>query len=79
MKVLERLLNTTAGKLRYPWLVLLTATLFIADLLIPDAIPLIDEILLGLATLLLTRKRQKKTENPQEQEKNNKKNSTSEK
>lgn len=42
-----------AGRLRFPALFLLTAALFVADLLVPDAIPLIDEILLGLATVLL--------------------------
>lgn len=41
------------GKLSYPKLFLLTATLFVADVLIPDMIPLVDELLLGLGTLLL--------------------------
>ncbi len=31
----------------------ITATLFVLDLLIPDLIPFVDEILLGLFTLLL--------------------------
>lgn len=42
-----------AGRLRYPQLFLLTAALFVVDLVIPDAIPFADEILLGLGTLLL--------------------------
>lgn len=43
-----------AGKLRYPTLFKLTATLFAISLLWPfDPIPLVDEILLGLGTLLL--------------------------
>lgn len=43
-----------AEGLRYPRLAMLVAALFVVDLLIPDFIPFIDEILLGLGTLLLT-------------------------
>ena len=43
-----------AGKLRFPTLFLVTAGLFLLDLLIPDMIPLVDEILLGLGALLLS-------------------------
>ena len=39
--------------LRFPGLFLLLAALTLADLLIPDVIPLVDEIGLGLLTLLL--------------------------
>lgn len=42
-----------AGRLRHPTLFAITAALFVLDLLIPDFIPLADEILLGLATVLL--------------------------
>lgn len=41
-----------ARRLRFPQLFVLVAALFLADLVVPDAIPFIDEILLGLATLL---------------------------
>ncbi len=41
------------GKLSYPKLFMLTAILFVGDVLIPDFIPFVDEILLGLGTLLL--------------------------
>ena len=41
------------GKLSYPRLFLVTAALFVADMLIPDFIPFADELLLGLGTLLL--------------------------
>jgi hypothetical protein len=41
------------GRLRFPYLVALTGTLFVIDLLVPDVIPLVDELLLGLATVLL--------------------------
>lgn len=46
--------------LRFPFLLLLTGTLFVVDLLIPDAIPLVDELLLALVTILLARIKRKK-------------------
>lgn len=49
-----------AEGLRFPRLATLTAGLFVLDLLIPDVIPFVDEILLGLATLLLTNLRSRK-------------------
>ena len=42
-----------ARKLRFPTLFKLTAALFAITLFIPDPIPFVDEILLGLGTLLL--------------------------
>ena len=42
-----------AGRLRFPQLCAFTATLFLLDLVIPDLIPFIDEVLFGLITLLL--------------------------
>lgn len=42
-----------AEGLRFPYLVGLTGVLFGIDLLVPDFIPLADELLLGLATLVL--------------------------
>ena len=41
-----------AGNLRYPKLVMLTAGLFLLDLVIPDLVPFVDEILLALMTLV---------------------------
>jgi hypothetical protein len=38
--------------LRFPTLAILVGALFLADLVIPDVIPLVDELLLGLLTLL---------------------------
>lgn len=48
------------AKLRFPTLFLILAGLFLLDLAIPDFIPLVDELLLGIATLIvanLTRRR----------------------
>ncbi len=42
-----------AGRLRFPQLFAFTGTLFLLDLLIPDLIPFMDEMMLGLLTLLL--------------------------
>ncbi|QSX78191.1 DUF6116 family protein [Agrilutibacter solisilvae] len=42
-----------ARNLRHPTLFKLIAALFLVDLLIPDVFPMIDELLLGLATLWL--------------------------
>ena len=44
-----------ARKRRFPTLLLITGGLFAGDLLVPDFIPFIDELLLGLATLILSR------------------------
>jgi hypothetical protein len=48
-----RFVSRFAAKLRFPQLFLITAALFVLDLLIPDTIPFVDEILLGLGTLVL--------------------------
>ena len=50
-----------AERLRFPYLFFLTAAVFIIDLWIPDIIPLADEILFGLATLVLARWKKRKT------------------
>ncbi|RMH94873.1 hypothetical protein EBB59_00840 [Lysobacter pythonis] len=42
-----------ARKLKFPALFKLVGALFVLTLLLPDPIPFIDEILLGLGTLLL--------------------------
>lgn len=42
-----------ARRLRHPTLFKFTALLFAVDLVVPDMIPFVDEILLGLGTLLL--------------------------
>lgn len=49
-----------ARGLRFPELFFLTAALFLLDLAIPDMVPFVDEILLGLATLLLGTWRRRK-------------------
>jgi hypothetical protein len=40
---------------RYPILLAVTAALFAIDVVVPDLVPLADELLLGLATVVLAR------------------------
>ena len=49
-----------ARKLRYPTLFKITAALFALTLFVPDPLPLVDEILLGLGTLLLANWKRRK-------------------
>ena len=42
-----------ARRLRFPQLFALVLTLFLVDVVVPDVIPFVDELLLGLGTLLL--------------------------
>lgn len=44
-----------ASGLRYPQLFFLALSLFVVDLVIPDLIPMVDEVLLGLLALLFSR------------------------
>ncbi|HEY7564851.1 MAG TPA: DUF6116 family protein [Acidimicrobiia bacterium] len=46
---------------RFPTLLGITAGLFAADLVVPDLIPFVDELLLGLGTLILARLKEKAT------------------
>lgn len=48
-----------ASGLRFPTLLAVIGSLFALDLIIPDLIPFVDEILLGLLTVLLSMIRRK--------------------
>lgn len=48
-----------AGGLRFPVLFAIAAALFLIDLIVPDVIPLADEILLALITVMLGALRRK--------------------
>lgn len=52
-----------ASNLKFGNLFLITVSLFIADLLIPDFIPLIDEIILGLLAIILANWKKDRTLN----------------
>jgi hypothetical protein len=64
--VIRDLITRFAGGLRFPTLFMLVAALFVVDLVIPDMIPFMDEILLALGTLLLAglRKRREPSVEP---------------
>ena len=48
-----------ASRLRFPYIFLLTAVLFIFNLFIPDVVPMVDELIMGLLTALLASLRKK--------------------
>lgn len=50
-----------ASELRFPRLFALTAALFALDFVLPDPVPFLDEIVLGLTTALLASWRRHKT------------------
>jgi len=51
-----------ASGLRFPTLLAVIGSLFALDLLIPDLIPFLDEILLGLFTVMLAMFRRKRSD-----------------
>ncbi len=48
-----KMLKGFLGRLKFPQLFLLAAGLFLLDLIVPDFVPFIDEILLAIGTLVL--------------------------
>lgn len=55
------LVGRYASRLRFPYLFLATAILFVADLAFPDLVPFADEVLLGLLTALFGTWRHRRT------------------
>lgn len=53
-----------ARRLRYPTLFKITAAVFLLTVFIPDPIPLVDEVLLGLGTILLANWKRRKDDQP---------------
>ncbi len=51
--MIGRLITRFAAGLRFPTLFALVGGLFLLDLVVPDTIPFIDEVMLALGTLLL--------------------------
>jgi Family of unknown function (DUF6116) len=51
--VIQKRLMRYASSLRFPKLLAITTGLFVIDLFFPDVVPFVDEILLGLISLLL--------------------------
>jgi Family of unknown function (DUF6116) len=59
-----KMVSRFASRLRFPTLFMITAGLFLVDLVVPDVIPFADELLLGLGTLLLGNLRKRKQAAP---------------
>ena len=49
-----------ANGLRFPYLFLFTAALFVANLFIPDVVPFADELIMGLVAMLLASLKKRK-------------------
>ena len=60
MKGIKARLVGYLESLRFPWLLLVTALLFVVNVFVPDAFPFVDEILLGLIAVVLGRLKRKK-------------------
>ncbi len=56
-----------ANRLKFKQLFFLILALFLLDLIVPDMVPLIDEIVLGLLTLLLASLKKEPVTNDQGQ------------
>lgn len=48
----QKVSTSLLGRLRFPQLFLLFGALFVADVLFPDFVPFIDEIILGMLTMM---------------------------
>jgi hypothetical protein len=51
-----------ASGLRFPYLFLLTALLFVLNLFVPDVVPVVDELIMGLVAMTLASLRKKPVE-----------------
>lgn len=61
-------LSQFIGRLRFPQLFTVAAILLVLDLIIPDAIPFVDEALLALLTAMLSMLRRRDPRDPQDAE-----------
>ena len=50
---LTTIVNRLLPRMRYPYLFLVLGGLFLVDLVVPDPIPLVDEILLAVLTFIV--------------------------
>jgi len=60
LRVLERVLP----RMKYPQLFTLLLGLFVVDLFLPDPIPFVDEVILGLLTVLVGSWRSRRKQEP---------------
>ena len=64
MPGVKKRLTRYLESLRFPWLLLVTAVLFVINVLVPDALPFVDEILLALVAVILGRVKRRPAETP---------------
>ncbi len=67
-RIAVALLGRYGTRLRFPHLLLITGALFAADVIVPDGVPLLDEVFLGLMTMLFASWRNGKGEKTSEDE-----------
>jgi len=60
----QALVWSFVGRLKYPWVFALLVVLLGADLLVPDPIPFVDELMLGLLTFLVGSWRTRRKDEP---------------
>ena len=61
----QEIVGSLVGRLKYPWVFVLLAAMFVADTVIPDPIPFVDEIMLALLTFLVGTWRTRKKGSPE--------------
>jgi hypothetical protein len=68
-RLIRNFLRRRLENLRFPQLLVLTAVVWIVTLVVPDPLPFLDEILLGLGTLLLASWKRRRSEAPSDRDK----------
>ncbi len=53
-----------ASRLRFPWLFAITVVLFLVNLVVPDPVPFLDELVLALLALVFAAWRRRKPAQP---------------
>lgn len=62
---MTNLVNRLLPRMRYPYLFLALGALFLVDLVVPDPIPLVDEILLAILTFIAATFTARRDEDPE--------------
>jgi len=62
--LMPNFLRKRLEQLRFPQLLMLTAVVWLITLVVPDPLPFVDEILLGLGTLLLANWKRRRSDEP---------------
>ena len=60
----QEVARSLVSRLKYPWVFALLLGLFLADLIVPDPIPFVDELMLALLTFLVGSWRTRRTAGP---------------